>query len=364
VKIAIALIIGLVLVPAALAGDEVLPGRIDTLLEQLRSGDLSLSRGASLALQALGEDGRLLLVSRLKAGDPLERRKALLGLEVIGRPSSAGAIIEIVDDPDPLVRADAVRALGRLRVEKAFRLVLARLDDPSPSVRASALGALADLGSRQAVKPVAEMTTDPDPAVREAAASAMGRLGDRSAATLLCLKTLIGDEDRRVRRNAAIAMGRVGNRHVVGDLVIALSDEDQWVRSASARALGSRMAASAHRQARDTAAPRQARDSALAGIRGLLKDESSPVRASAAEILGELADEESVEGLAALLDDEAPGGIYLYSSMRELSVAEVAAGSLGRITGDNLGYERELPEEKRRKALDRWRKKMGSNLYP
>ena len=52
------------------------------------------------------------------------------------------------------------------------------------------------------------------------------------------------------------------------------------------------------------------------------------------------------------------------AAARELSVAEVAAGSLGRITGDNLGYERELPEEKRRKALDRWRKKMGPNLYP
>ena len=365
-KIAIALPVILFFFPLFVLADDGLPGRIDALLEQLRSGDLSMSRSASLALHALGEDGRLHIISLLGADDSLARRKAILGLEAIGGSSSAGAIIEIVDDPDPRVRADAVRALGRLRVGKAFRLVLARLDDPAPPVRAAAVGALADLGSRQAVKPVAEMTPDPDPGVRAAAAYALGRLGDRSASTLLCLKVLLRDGEWRVRRNAAISLGEVGNRLVEKDLVAALSDEDPWVRSASVRALGRLKAETAHRQARDTA-PRQARDIALAGIRGLLKDESSTVRASAAETLGELKDVGSLKGLACLLEDDSPSGIYLSGSMRELMVAEVAAGSLGRITGDNRGYEREFPEEKRRKALDRWRswaKGMDIELTP
>ena len=80
------------------------------------------------------------------------------------------------------------------------------------------------------------------------------------------------------------------------------------------------------------------------------------MRAAAAETLGDLGDRGSIGDLAPLLDDEDPSGVYLFTSMRELSVAEVAAFSLGRITGDNLGYERELPAEKRERALARWRR--------
>ena len=100
------------------------------------------------------------------------------------------------------------------------------------------------------------------------------------------LRRALRHRDRRVRREAAEAL-RYEGPEAAPDLILALRDEDPWVRVAAAGALGELRVSEA-----------------VPALIKALEDREWPVRADAALALGRIRDPEAVPALAVRLQDE------------------------------------------------------------
>jgi HEAT repeat protein len=160
------------------------------------------------------------------------------------------------------------------------------------------------LGDDAAIEPVRcwesgrwspALDTFKQPAPGEQAAIALASFGKPA---LGALKDSLADPRPSVRRNAAWAIGELTNMPsgaragAVEPLVGLLGDQDEWVRAASARALG---------EIRD--------GSATDPLVGALSDGQARVRELAAWALGEMKSARAVEALCGMLERDAQGGV-------------------------------------------------------
>lgn len=178
------------------------------------TGDVAIARGAigdpapavrATALGALARLGRLDDADlRTAMGDPaptVRRRAAEL---TATRPSLAGALLALLDDPDARVVEAACFAFGELGADVGG----------GPAV--PALGAVAG-GHR-------------DPLCREAAVAALGAIGDPDGLPAILAAT----SDRpAVRRRAVLALAPFDGPEVDAALQAALADRDWQVRQAA-----------------------------------------------------------------------------------------------------------------------------------
>jgi len=159
---------------------------------------------------------------------------------------------------------------------------------PSPGEQAAI--ALASMG-RPAFLPLANQLISQDAAVRRNAAWAIGELtnmspGERDDAVPQ-LVTLLSDSDEWVRMAAARALGEVRNRTAVPKLIATLSDSQWRVRELAVWALS---------ELKDGRAV-----AALCSV--LLSDSRVEVRRGAAEALGEIANPDALPSLKQALND-------------------------------------------------------------
>ncbi|MCA1576308.1 MAG: M56 family metallopeptidase [Acidobacteria bacterium] len=162
--------------------------------------------------------------------------------------------------------------------------------NPSPGEQAAI--ALASMG-RAAFLPLTSQLDSSNGTVRRNAAWAIGELtnmppGERDGAVPK-LVTLLTDADEWVRMAAARALGEVHNRSAVPALVSTLSDADGHVRELAVWALS---------ELKDKRAV-----AALCSV--LLSDARPEVRRGAAEALGEIASAEALPSLKQALNDPA-----------------------------------------------------------
>ena len=161
---------------------------------------------------------------------------------------------------------------------------------PSPGEQAAI--ALASMG-RSAFQPLVNQLDNGNAAVRRNAAWAIGELtnmppGERDSAVPQ-LVSLLSDSDEWVRMAAARALGEVRDRSVVVRLVVALSDSDWRVRQLVVWALS---------ELKD--------DRAVATLCSvLLSDTREEVRRGAAEALGEIRSAAALPSLKQALNDPA-----------------------------------------------------------
>jgi HEAT repeat protein len=161
---------------------------------------------------------------------------------------------------------------------------------PSPGEQAAI--ALASMG-RAAFQPLTDQLDSSNAAVRRNAAWAIGELtnmppGERDGAVPRLI-TLLTDADEWVRTAAARALGEVRNRSAVPALIATLSDRDEHVRELAVWALS-------ELKDRRAVAP-------LCSV--LLSDARAEVRRGAAEALGEIASAEALPALKQALNDPA-----------------------------------------------------------
>lgn len=162
---------------------------------------------------------------------------------------------------------------------------------PSPGEQAAI--ALASFG-RQAFGPLANQLDSPNATVRRNAAWAIGELtamrpGERSSAVPQLI-TLLSDRDEWVRMAAARALGEVRDHRSLDGLIAQLGDDNWRVRQVATWAL------SEMKNARAVAA--------LCTV--LLSDVRAEVRRGAAEALGEISSAEALPSLKQALNDAEP----------------------------------------------------------
>jgi HEAT repeat protein len=162
------------------------------------------------------------------------------------------------------------------------------------------------------VKEQIDRLSSSDPEERTSAVFELGRMRTIASAAMPDLIKALKDKDRRVRWSAAIVLGNMEDKRAVKPLIKALKDERWEVRLRAAESLGNLRYKKAVKPLIKT-----------------LKDERLVVKAKAAEALGNIKDTRAVSPLIDLLSE------------KEEAIKDKAVKALIKITGEDLGDERE-----------------------
>ena len=309
------------------------------------------------AAEALGsfDDRRCIapLASQLDAGDPALRAVSAEALGKTGRAEAVDLLLHALDDSVVEVRTAAAIGLGRIGGNTAVEPLIRHVSDRHAAGRAQAAQALGALGSREAVKPLIDLLQTGNNEEKHVAAVALGRIGDPSAidalgATMRSMRPRLSDSscskvyDSATRALAQIAGSRahyalaevlrsndVDGRASIVDALCgntdsasidvlrrAARDNDGVVAWAAQSALRNTPTATAARALLDAAGhakgglcwlamgPRYSVEPAGADvlIRGL-RDRNRNVRRCAADCLAWIDGPNSVEALAAVIND-------------------------------------------------------------
>jgi hypothetical protein len=125
-------------------------------------------------------------------------------------------------------RIDLCLAFSRLKLKAAAPAVLDYLQDENPLVRSGAVCVLRDAEARDRVGSLRPCLADASPLVRSVAAQALGSLGDREAVP--GLRKLLGDESASVRWWAVRALADLQAREAAEDVSRLREDPDEPVR--------------------------------------------------------------------------------------------------------------------------------------
>ena len=162
-------------------------------------------------------------------------QQSLTALRPTTTPKTETLIVAL-EDPEPEVRAQAARELGEKGDVLAIEPLIELLGDISPDVQQSAIDALVKFGNL-AIDPLIATLENGDYITRPNAATALSQINDDRIVELL-LKDLIST-DNDVQKSAVVALG---NRKLSDSdaqlMILALSDNDPYVREAAAEGLG------------------------------------------------------------------------------------------------------------------------------
>jgi HEAT repeat protein len=175
------------------------------------------------------------LTEALKDQTRQDRRKIIQALMLISDARVLKAFIIALKDSDPAVRVLSVEALGDIREIQATEALVSALHDEDAHVRCVAVTALGKSGDVNAVPSLVKSLADTKWDVRKAAVEALGRLHDPRAVEPLTL--LLKDSDHDVREAAAVSLGELRDPKAIERLVVALCDSQTAARQAAAAAL-------------------------------------------------------------------------------------------------------------------------------
>jgi HEAT repeat protein len=187
--------------------------------------------------------------------------------------------------------------------EQVVPRLTAVLKDPNPELRRTAAQALGKIARKEAVPALVEALRDSDAGVRRQAAWALGMVGEDAVGPERSpLAMLLFDADAGVREAAAAALGLTGDTQTGIELLLERLQEPGTPSDSkrlAAAALGGMEARSA-----------------VTTLTRLLSDPEARVRRWAAAALGEIADEQAVKPLGALLAKDPDPGVRLEVAFR------------------------------------------------
>lgn len=187
--------------------------------------------------------------------------------------------------------------------EQVMPRLTAVLKDSNPELRRTAAQALGKIARKEAVPALREALRDPDAGVRRQAAWALGMIGEDAVGPERSpLAALLFDADPAVRETAATALGLTGDTQAGIELLLEQLEEPGTP-------------ADSKRLAAASLGGMEAR-SAVAGLTRLLADPDARVRRWAVAALGEIADEQAVKPLGALLAKDPDPGVRLEAAFR------------------------------------------------
>jgi HEAT repeat protein len=268
---------------------------VDAVIGVLSDPSSEVRKEAVMALGQVGDRRALpeiLRVSKTER-DRTVRQAILYTIGKLATDADAPAVEAVLLDSldsapaESAVREAAVYGLGKVRNPRAERRLIAALNDADPNVQRAAAEALGDLGSARAIDPLINLLGTPDkPDKNDKYDKKLGKIGNERALRPLLLA--VKDENPYVRAAAEAAVKRIGSQSGETDSLSELMrDPSPAVRAQVAGKLG---------VSKDPAA--------LPLLIRLLGDPDYTVRRSAVAGLANFRDPASLEKIAAALDDD------------------------------------------------------------
>jgi HEAT repeat protein len=293
---------------AAMIGAAALDPLTEALCDQTRHDRRKIVQALMLI-----SDARVLkaFILALKDPDPAVRVLAVEALGDIREIQATEALVTALGDEDAHVRVVAVTALGKGGDVNAVPHLVGKLGDPKWDVRKAAVEALSRLHDPQGVEPLTLLLRDNDHDVREAAAKALGELRDPKAIERLVVA--LCDPQTAARQAAAGALQRIdpqwdkspAARRAIPALKVALKDREYWVRQSAADVLQrvSAMPVFEPRLGGFSNPLHYRQQAALEALVAGLCDTDRDLRLAAAEALGRIGDQRSIQALSRSLHD-------------------------------------------------------------
>jgi len=160
-----------------------------------------------------------------------EARRALLGLA----GDAVEPLLRALRDDDPEARRAAAQMLGLIEDGRAVEPLTEALKDQEPKVRNAAMRAVGRLGDPRGVRALIGLWKDPSAETRTKAAESIVESGGGAVESLILA---LGDEDPYVRWRSAWTMGKIGDTRSVEPLIKTLDDDAPEVRWMAVHALG------------------------------------------------------------------------------------------------------------------------------
>lgn len=276
------------------------------------------------------------LIEALRVADKSVNLAAQEILLEIG-DSSINELLEVLMDEDAEVQCRAIEVLGKIGHPSALSGLMEALKDEDGLVRSKAAWALGKIGNPLAIPALLETVNDSEDVWKEAI-WALGEIGDVTTAPYLIESLHIEKWQWDLHDDVAIALGKLGE-DAIPDLIEAMSDNDGYVRSSAAQALGCMRAipavpylidalhdkhwlvSSRVAQALGKIGDTRAVPALIEAVHNADEEILSP-KGYAVEALGELKDSAAIPILLEALHD------------KSISVRHGAAWSLGEIGGD------------------------------
>lgn len=193
-----------------------------------------LSPMALVAFRAWGPDAVEPLV---EASASTVGAARALGLELASELGDVReALLDALDDSEPVVTAAALRGLRRLAESSDAARILELVRNENDDVRAAAADAVRHLAERDE-GPISSLLAK---TVIDAESAALASLlaTIRGARALPQLRAGCNSDSPDVRRSCVAALGSLGDPSALADVTLALSDEDPVVRETAALAHG------------------------------------------------------------------------------------------------------------------------------
>jgi len=189
-------------------------------------------------LGALGNRAAVPLLIPIASGGDRAATEAVRALGRLGDPVGAAPLLKIIRDraAPPSMRFEAVGAVGGIGAPGVSDVLLDLLSDPSPEIRAAALRANAASDPETFVTALSGLDPDPNWMVRAALATVLGSLAPEIG--LPRLLTMLSDADQRVIPSVLAGLVKLKAPNLAAILIDHLKAEDPPVRAAAANALG------------------------------------------------------------------------------------------------------------------------------
>jgi len=180
---------------------------IQSLLEQISSGDDGRAEDALHALAAHGVGVLPLLLQQLQSDDPDQRWWATAALALIEHPDAKVALLHRLSDSDVSVRQCAAFGLRQQPYAEAIPQLVEALGDRDRLMARLAANALTALGEKS-ISPLTEALRAPASTVRSEAARALSMMDD--TAVIAPLFTALDDPSALVVHWAEQGLARLG----------------------------------------------------------------------------------------------------------------------------------------------------------
>jgi HEAT repeat protein len=181
---------------------------VKNLVSFLSHPDSSLSDGAKVSLEKMGEYVIPFLTAELTNPDPQVRMKICEILGNVGNEAISHLLIKSLSDENAWVRAAACEALGKIGGKGVIPYIIIALKDHSPLVRAKGCEVLGRFRTPFGISELTARLKDEDTIVKVSALKAIAEIRGEGAKPLII--EALGDADVEVRVAAVHLLGELG----------------------------------------------------------------------------------------------------------------------------------------------------------